>query len=140
MIRKVVRNSTQNNKITNFTTINFDFENQNLFPLSESEQHFDVEAFFEHEGKLFLFTKDRSKPFEGKTNMYQLDAIVGTQEAVLIQTFVTSQEKKEGAITSADISPDGKKMVLLSEQKLFLFTNFTSPNFFLEKLKSLICQ
>ncbi len=110
--------------------INFSFEDQSSFPPADHELHFDVEGFFVSDEMIYLFTKDRSDPFQGKTNLYQIPATTGNHTAVLLDSFNTFSSKKAGAITGADISPDGLKMVLLSQEKIFLFTNFLAPDFF----------
>ena len=128
--------STQTSTIiTPSVVIHFDFDDQTAFPPVTSQMHFDVEAFIVHAGMIYLFTKDRSDPFTGKTNMYQLPAEAGNHTATFITSFNTDTSKKAGKITSADLSPDGTKFILLSEEKLFLFTDFVTPDFFSGKLE-----
>ena len=110
--------------------IEFYFEDQASFPPSSSQQHFDTEAMISIDDFIYLFTKDRSDPFEGITNLYQLPMEEGTHEAKLLASFNTSIDEKEGAITSADLSPDGNQLVLLSEKKIFFFKNINTPDFF----------
>lgn len=112
--------------------INFSLEDQDQFPPADNNLHFDMEAFFVFENQIYLFSKDRSDPFAGITKMYILDDEAGTQIAKLAGTFSTSSDKKEGAITSADISPDGSKIVLISEELIYLFTDFVTVPSFLE--------
>jgi len=52
--------------------IEFSFQNQKKFPPKKAKMHFDVEAFFAYKDSLYLFSKDRSTPFEGITNLYKL--------------------------------------------------------------------
>ena len=115
--------------------IKFTFEDQTAFPPSDDQLHFDTEAFIAHNEMLYLFTKDRTDPFQGKTNLYQVPAVAGEHVATLLGSFNTFSSKKEGAITGADISPDGSKVVLISEKKLFLFSEFQTPNFFSGKVE-----
>lgn len=110
--------------------IKFSFEDQTAFPPSDNQLHFDVEGFFAHNEMLYLFTKDRTDPFQGKTNLYQIPAVAGEHVATMLGSFNTFSSKKEGAITGADISPDGSKMILLSQEKIFLFTSYQAPDFF----------
>lgn len=121
-------NAGNSNVITE--TIDFSFEDQVQFPPTESNLHFDVEAFFVSNSKIYLFTKDRSVPFTGITNLYTLESEPGSQVAKRVSTFSTSSVKREGAITAADLSPDGAKMVLISEQQIYLFSDFVAPNYF----------
>ena len=110
--------------------IEFYFENQTAFPPTSSQRHFDTEAMVTKNNFIYLFTKDRSEPFTGITNLYELPLEEGNHEAKLLASFNTSKDEKEGAITSADISPNGNQLVLLSEKKIFLFKNIDVPGFF----------
>jgi len=115
--------------------IHFNLEDQDQFPPPNNQKHFDLESFFAFNDTLYLFSKDRSTPFEGKTNMYKLPAKAGTYQAVLVTSFFTDNEKEKGEITAADISPDGNNMALLSEGQLYLFSNFENNNFFSGKVE-----
>ncbi len=111
-------------------TINFTLEDQSQFPPQESQLHFDIEAMFAMGNQLYLLTKDRSKPFVGKTKLYQLSQESGTQIAALVSEFKTDTKKAKGAITAADISPDGTKLALLSNEVVWVFSDFTGTAFF----------
>ena len=112
------------------STINFRLEDQSLFPPPESQHHFDIEAMFAMGNQLYLLTKDRSKPFVGKTKLYQLSMEPGTQIATLLGEFNTESKKAKGAITGADISPDGTKLALLSNEVIWVFSDFIGTAFF----------
>ncbi len=116
-------------------SISFSYENQTKFPPPNSAAFFDSEAFFVFNDSIFLFIKDRSKPFEGKTLMYQIPAELSNHSALLKGEFRTLKTKSEGAITSADISPSGNKMVLISQRNAWIFTDFSGTNFFEGKVK-----
>jgi hypothetical protein len=111
-------------------SISFSYENQTQFPPPDSAAFFDSEAFFVFNDSIFLFIKDRSKPFEGKTLMYQIPAESGNHIAVLKGEFKTLKTKSEGAITSADISPSGLKVAMISKRNVWIFTEFTGTDFF----------
>ncbi len=116
-------------------SISFSYENQTQFPPPDSAAFFDSEAFFVFNDSIFLFIKDRSKPFEGKTLMYQIPATLGDHTAVLKGEFRTLKTKSEGAITSADISPSGLKVAMISKRNVWIFTEFTGTDFFGGKAK-----
>ena len=116
-------------------SIHFSYEDQMNFPPSKNKLQYDVEAFFVSNSKLYLFTKDRSDPFSGITNLYTLETAPGRQVAKLIDRFSTSSDEKKGAITAADLSPDGTKMVLISEEQIYLFSEFTAPDYFAGKVE-----
>jgi len=100
------------------------------FPPSDAQMHFDIEGFIATSEYFYLFTKDRSDPFTGITKLYQLPNEEGTFEAKLLDVYTTGGNDKSGAITGATFNEDTSLLVLLSEQKLFLFRNFDIPNFF----------
>jgi len=77
--------------------------------------NFDCEGFFVWKNELHLFTKNRG---DGKTQHYTLSTIEGNHKANLKSTFNT-----KGQITAADISPDGKTIVLTgyTPRKLFMW-------------------
>ncbi|WP_046756285.1 NHL repeat-containing protein [Kordia jejudonensis] len=109
-------------------TIEFSFPDQKKFPPKKNDRHFDVESFFHHNGNLYLFTKSRSKKAYGRTNLYKIPATAGKHKAQFISTFTTCDDM-DCWVTSAAISPDGKKVVLLSHENVWQFTNFKGDDF-----------
>lgn len=109
--------------------ISFHYPEQTKFPPKKSKLHFDCEAFFHHEDHLFLITKDRSRPYQGKAFIYKIPAKEGNYEAELIGTFKSCEDTQFCSITGAAISPDGKKVVLLGSGFIWLFSDFGSENF-----------
>lgn len=131
-------------KVSNFDLLNkknivpekisFHFPEQKKFPPKKKKRYFDVESFFHHNGYLYLFTKSRVKSDYGKTNLYRIPATPGKHTATFISSFTTCNEMNCW-ITSAAISPDGKKVVLLSHKNVWQFTNFKGDDFFNGTLK-----
>jgi hypothetical protein len=75
---------------------------------------YDCEAFFHHQNSLFLFSKNWEK--DGIVKMFQLSDKAGDYVINAIDSIpVTSP------VTSADISPDGKRFALLTYGKMLLF-------------------
>ena len=111
-------------------SIYFRYENQIKFPPHDSTAFFDSEASFVFNDSIYLLIKDRSKPYAGKTFLYQIPAKPGDYKAVLKGEFRTFKTKKEGSITSADISPDGTKMAMLSQKNVWIFYDFEGSDFF----------
>lgn len=112
-------------------TISFSYANQRTFPPHTSEWNFDCEAFFWFQDSLYLFTKNRTNPFNGYTNMYRIPAETGTHSAILVDSFFTGLGLKEQYwIAAADISPDGKRMILLGYDRLWLFHCYAGTDFF----------
>ncbi len=102
--------------------IYFTYPDQTRFP--SPWMNFDVESFFHFAGKLYLFTKADGGAI-GYTKMYSLPDQPGTYTATLVDSFYTNDRT-----TSADISPDGTSMIMMSNNRLHLFRNFAGDNFF----------
>ena len=118
-------------------TVSFYYPEQKEFPPKKSNLIYDVESFFEHNGNFYLFTKNRSKGFDGSVNIYMVPNKQGNHAAKLMGTIVTCDNYRKCAITSADISPDGTKVILLSGAKIWLITNFGTDNFAGGKIKEI---
>ncbi len=93
--------------------------------------HYDVEAFIYFKRSLYLFTKNRSSPFDGKTRLYRIGDYAGNFKAQYINEFSTCTIIKELCwVTSAALSPDRSKLVLLDSERLWLFENWQGDDFF----------
>jgi len=97
---------------------------------------FDAEGFFYHENYFYIFTKSRQKKSLGRTILFKVPNKVGNHVAEFVSeySFCNSVNCR---VTAADISNDGKKVVLLSHKSVFILTDFTSDDFFSGKLKEL---
>lgn len=119
---------------TSAQIISFSFEDQEKFPPSKKKRNFDCESMLWQNGNIYLFTKNRTYP--SSTNLYRIPDKPGSYIAEKIGTFYTG--KKSGDIdhiykhwiTSADISPDGKKVSLINGKKLWVFYDFNGDDFF----------
>ncbi len=90
----------------------------------------DFEAFFVWNGFFYVFSK------ENKSSMlFKIPNKVGLHTATLIEKF--NLDGKNHRITAADISDDGKTIVLLNHDKLWKITNFKGDNFFDGKIEEL---
>ncbi|MBL4605648.1 MAG: SdiA-regulated domain-containing protein [Flavobacteriaceae bacterium] len=136
-ILKIKKEDLESDEIIEVEKIYFSFPEQKKFPPKKKKRYYDVEAFFAWKGSFYLFTKSRVPNEIGRTFLYRVTNIqdyipaktYGTFEAELISDFTTCPEKNCW-ITSADISKDGKKVVLLNHKSAWVFTNFTGDNFF----------
>jgi hypothetical protein len=104
--------------------ITFEYPEQTHFPPKKKELLYDVEGFIAYQNYFYLFTKNRSKGFDGSSFIYKIPNTPGHHKAQLIKTITTCSDYHNCAITSAAISPDGTKFVLLSHSKVWLFENF----------------
>jgi hypothetical protein len=109
--------------------ISFSYPEQTEFPPKKKEMFYDVEGFFEYQNYFYLFTKNRSKNFDGTAFIYKILNAPGTQKAIKIGEFKTCDNYNHCVLTSATISPDGKKVVVLSHDKIVLFKDFKGDLF-----------
>ena len=111
--------------------IKFTFPEQLHFPPKASEKNFDLEAFVFYKKHLYLFSKNRTEPFDGDTNLYKIGDHADNYQADFISNFNTcTTHEKLCWITSAALSPDRTKLVLLDSERLWLFENWQGDNFF----------
>ena len=109
--------------------VSFSYPEQTEFPPKKKELFYDVEGFFEYQNYFYLFTKNRSKGFDGTAFIYKILNAPGIQKATKIGEFKTCDNYNHCVLTSATISPDGKKIVLLSHDKIVLFEGFNGDLF-----------
>ena len=117
--------------------ISFYLPEQKAFPPKKSNRIFDVEAFFIFKNNFYLFTKNRSSKFDGITSLYRVPNKPGNHAAALISSFKTCENFNHCAITSADISPNGQTIALLSSDQVWLFSHFKNDDFFKGKMKNI---
>ncbi|GGK58050.1 hypothetical protein ACD591_15765 [Rufibacter glacialis] len=94
--------------------INFTYSDLPAGKIPKEARNFDCEAFFWANGKLYLISKDRGAGRYAK--LYELSDDAGTHTAKLL-----GKKELPGMVTSADLSPDGKHLAVLSYGKLYLF-------------------
>lgn len=83
----------------------------------------DFEAFFIYNDHFYIFNKDHKE-----TMLFKVPNKIGTHTAKIITRH--SFAGKHNAITSADISNDGKTVVLLNSDKLWKLSGFEGDDFF----------
>jgi len=128
-IYKVNSDNLKQDVATASQKISFYYPEQTEFPPKKSGLLYDAESFFEHNGNFYIFTKNRSKGFDGSVFLYKIPNQEGNHKAQLLGTFQACNIYKKCAITSADISPDGKTIAILSASRVYLLTNFSSDDF-----------
>lgn len=123
-IYKIAKNELSKENTVSEYKISFSYPEQTEFPPKKKELFYDVEGFFEYQNYFYLFTKNRSKGFDGTAFIYKILNAPGIQKAVRIGEFKTCDHYNHCVLTSATISPDGKKVALLSHDKIVLFEGF----------------
>ena len=117
-------------------TTKFHYEGQNEFPPKKSNLLYDCEAFVEKEGNFYLFTKNRSKGFDGTFLVFQIPNKEGDFEAKLVAKIKLEDSYNDAAITSATINSKNQ-IVLLTHKNVHLVSSFFENNFtgsFIQKI------
>lgn len=93
------------------------------FKLPSNTKPEDFESFFLFNNYFYLFSKNSKKAI-----LIKVPNAIGNHTAELVTDF--SLNGKNTKVTSADISEDGKTVVLLNHDKLWKLTNFEADQFF----------
>lgn len=93
--------------------IHLKYPDQKDFPPAKEERNFDCEATLWHAGKVYLFTKDRAQ--EQTSKVYAVPDQPGKYTAQQITRLAIP-----GQVTDAALSPDGRRLVLLARQEMFV--------------------
>lgn len=128
-IYKIKADQLEKNAIASESKTTFYYPEQKNFPPNEKEMFYDCESFFEWRGHFYLFTKNRSKDFDGTVLIYKVPNQPGHHKAELIDIFKTCNSKDHCVITSAAITKDGSKIALLSHSIVWVIENFKSDDF-----------
>ncbi|WP_240467913.1 hypothetical protein [Flagellimonas sp. CMM7] len=115
-------------KITS-AKIEFEYPQQKKFPPKKSKRYYDTEAFFHWGNSLYIITKNRTRPYDGKAMIYKVPDKKGKYKAELISEWFTCSDGDTCSITSADISSDGKTIAVLGYGLLWLITDFEFDDF-----------
>jgi len=116
--------------------ITFTLSDQENYPPSLKNLYFDLEALIYKDDNLYMFTRNRSRNFDGITKVYKLPALPGTFEAELIDEYYVCDDLNTCAITGADISADGSKIALLTTNKVLILSDFDGERFFSGNIKT----
>lgn len=109
----------------------FTYSDQNDYPPVISERNFDMEAFFWYKDSLYLFSKNRTDPFDGYTKLYVLPDKAGKYVANFKDSLFLAYGNMElNWITAVDISQDDSKIALLSSNKMWILSDFQNDSFF----------
>ncbi|MDC6364166.1 MULTISPECIES: hypothetical protein [Flavobacteriaceae] len=115
-------------KEPNAKKIRFHYPQQNKFPPKRDGLLYDAEAFFHWKGFLYIFTKNRTRPYTGETLAYRIPDTEGDYNAEFLGSLSLCMDQDHCSVTGADISPDGKSIALLSYGFVFLMTDFDLSN------------
>ncbi len=111
--------------------IDFSYADQLAFPPADPLKNFDMEAFVAFGDSLYLFSKNRTVPFDGYTKLYRLPQTPGTYVAELIDSFYTGPGPTLNYwICGAALNPAQNQLLLVSYARCFLFSCFEGADFF----------
>ena len=120
--------------------IKFSYPEQKAFPPKKNELLFDAEGFFHWNNNLYIFTKNRSRPYSGVTLVYRLPDEEGEHEATLLGQFTLCTNQDNCSVTGADISEDGKTIALIGYGFIYLLTDFNLNDFSSPKIEAIDLQ
>ncbi len=135
-IYKINASDLRKSSTKSASKITFYYPEQTEFPPKKTGRFYDLEAFFILNNTFYLFTKNRSSQSDGTTFLYTVPNEPGNHAAKRIGSIKTCPDIT-CAVTSADLSPDGTKMALLSYGHIWLFTGFKGDDFFGGKVKKI---
>lgn len=115
-------------------TTKFHYEGQIEFPPKKSNLLYDCEAFVEKDGSFYLFTKNRSKGFDGTFLVFQIPNKEGDFEAKLVGKLKLEGGYSDAAITSATINSKNQ-IVLLNHKNINVLSGFTANDFSSAKIQ-----
>lgn len=111
--------------------IHFSYPDQTAFPPADSLLKFDMEAMVAWGDSLYLFSKNRTAPFDGYTRRYRLPQDPGTYTATLVDSFYCGPgPQTQFWVTAAALSPNREHLVLLSSDRCWIFSCFSGHDFF----------
>jgi len=118
-------------KVKNVISLNKKIAIESIhFKMPEGIKSEDFEGFFLHNKHFYIFSKN-----DKKSILISVPNIAGNHVATFVTEF--NLKGKKNRITSADISPDGKTIVLLNHEKLWKLTNFDGDIFFEGNIESI---
>lgn len=117
-------------------TTKFHYEGQTEFPPKKSNLLYDCEAFVEKDGSFYLFTKNRSKGFDGTFLVFQIPNKEGDFEAKLVGKLKLEGGYSDAAITSATINTKNQ-IVLLNHKNINVLSGFTENDFSSVKIQNI---
>lgn len=117
-------------------TTKFHYEGQTEFPPKKSNLLYDCEAFVEKDGNFYLFTKNRSKGFDGTFLVFQIPNKEGDFEAKLVGKLKLDGGYNDAAITSATINSKNQ-IVLLTHKNIHVLSGFMANDFNPSKIQKI---
>jgi len=128
-ILKIKKKHLSSSKKVDVKKIKFYYPDQEKFPPKKKKLFFDSESFFYYKNSFYIFTKSRVEGKYGKTSLYKVPAKEGKKHKAEFISEFNNCNDANCWITSADISPDGNKVALLSPESVLIFSDFKGDDF-----------
>ena len=98
----------------------FNYPDQMSFPPEESRMNFDSEALTYADGKILILSKDRSKPYQGLSKIYEIDLSDKPSKTKLLQEIqLNGVSWLTGSVTGCDYL--NNKLYVLTYKRLYIF-------------------
>lgn len=137
-IYKIPNPSKIQENIITAEIIEFSYSDQVSFPPKQNQLNFDMDAMVWFNDSLFLFSKNRTKPYTGYSKVYRLPDAPGVYVAQLIDSvYLGPGSMLETWVTGAALSPDKNTLALLTHDKIWLFHCFNGSKFFVGQKETL---
>ena len=108
------------------------YPDQMSFPPEESRMNFDSEALTYADGKILILSKDRSKPYQGLSKIYELDLSDKSSKTKLLQEIqLNGVSWLTGSVTGCDYL--NNKLYVLTYKRLYIFERTKGQFKFLRK-------
>lgn len=103
----------------------FRYEDQTSFPPDKNKLYYDCEGFYVFNNQAFLFTKNRTEPFDGISKLYKLDLDKKDQTAVKWNELkLCTKGWYPCSVTSVDYNFISKELYLLSYSQIIKIKGF----------------
>ena len=108
----------------------FQYPDQKNYPPHQTQRLYDCESMIYHNDSLYLFTKNRTKPFTGYTYQYALPTDTGQFVALRQDSFKTGRGLMPSFwVVDASWDKAHGHFALLGYDKLWVFENTRAPHF-----------
>lgn len=106
-VYKVKISELLSNTEVNAQKIIYHYANQSAFPPTKADFNFDAEGIIAYKESLFIFTKNKTEPWNGISTIYSIPKQPGTYKAKkYAELYVGEQGWWQDAITGVDIFQD----------------------------------
>lgn len=121
----------QQDTVRSLTQMHISYQRQQNFPPPANARHYDMEAMVFAQDSLYLFSKNRTVPFDGKVYQYSVPNVSGSYMLEPRDSFVTGNGLMASYwVTAAAYRGAKRELLLLGYDKLWRFNQSGPPFFF----------